>query len=213
MAVSGWSPISETGPQGGKIKNRWPMMHHFQTEHAVPFPVELVFGFLTCPSNMPHLMPRWQQVRVESVHLVPPPPAPQPSDPELRFQTLSAGEGSEITISFRPFPLLPVRMIWDARIVEFFWNRHFTDELQRGPFSSWHHRHEIYEERRQGRTMTIVRDQVDYRLPLGKVGDLANSTFFSNQLEALFRYRQERLDAILPMMERQVQGASLSRNP
>lgn len=188
------------------------MMHHFQTEHAVPFPVELVFGFLTCPSNMPHLMPRWQQVRIESVHLVPPLPAPPPSDPELRFQTISAGKGSEITISFRPFPLLPIRMFWDARIVDFVWNKYFTDEQQQGPFRSWCHRHEVYEENRQGSVITIVRDVVDYQLPMGKLGDLANNTFFSGQLEALFRYRKERLDAILPMMERQVKAANGSED-
>ncbi len=64
------------------------MRHTFQSEQWVPYPRERVFAFFADPANLPPLMPAWQRARVEK--------APD-----------AAGEGSLITISFRPVPFFP----------------------------------------------------------------------------------------------------------
>jgi hypothetical protein len=42
------------------------------------------------------------------------------------LRPLIAGAGSTMIISFRPVPYLPLRVHWEARIVEFFWNSFFA---------------------------------------------------------------------------------------
>ncbi len=112
------------------------MTQRFETRQWVPFPVELVFAFFANPSNLPHLMPPKMKGRIEDVRLQPPPPRPVAADRARRFQSVAAGEGSEILISFCPVSWLPQRVSWMARITEFAWNSHFIDEQVRGPFKN-----------------------------------------------------------------------------
>jgi ligand-binding SRPBCC domain-containing protein len=167
------------------------------------FPVELVFAFFANPGNLPHLMPKWQQARIESSRLIAPPPRPVAPEQTLRFQSPAAGEGSEMAISFRPIAKLPFRIGWLARITEFVWNSHFCDEQIQGPFASWKHRHGIAAEVREGVRGTLISDEVEYRLPLGPLGDIANAMVVRREMEATFAYRQRRLEEILPVAARQ----------
>jgi ligand-binding SRPBCC domain-containing protein len=158
---------------------RWDktMRHSFQTEQWVPYPRERVFAFFSDPANLPPLMPSWQRSRVERV-------VPASS---------AAGQGSLITISFRAIPWVPVRLEWDACITEFQWNDFFCDEQQRGPFRYFRHCHRIREEAKG----SVVSDAVEYELPLGLLGDLANSLAVKRQIRALFRHRQKTLPVLL----------------
>jgi ligand-binding SRPBCC domain-containing protein len=179
------------------------MPETLSTSQWTAYPVELVFAFFANPGNLPHLMPKSQQARVESSRLVAPPPRPVATDPALRFQSPAAGEGSEMTISFRPIAMLPFRIGWLARVTEFEWNSHFCDEQIQGPFASWKHRHGIAAESRSGIMGTLVSDNVEYRMPLGPLGGLANAMFARSQMEATFAHRQQRLEEILPVAARQ----------
>ena len=168
------------------------MRHRFQTEQWVPYPVERVFAFFADPANLPPLMPRWQRARVERAHYVPP-----PAPPVFSKVGLVAGQGSLISISFRPVPLLPVRLGWDAYIAEFRWNDSFCDEQRRGPFRYFRHCHSIRAEMRDGVTGSVVSDAVAYELPLGVLGDLANKLGVRKQMQVLFAYRQKMLSVLL----------------
>ena len=184
------------------------MSQTLQTCQWTPFPVELVFAFFANPGNLPHLMPKWQQAKVESSRLIAPPPRPVSPDPVLRFQSPAAGMGSEMVISFRPIPRIPFRVGWLARITEFEWNSHFCDEQVKGPFAFWQHRHEIVAESRKDVSGSLIRgtrisDKVEYSLPLGQLGSVANSLFLRSQMEAAFAYRQQRLEKILPVAAKQ----------
>jgi ligand-binding SRPBCC domain-containing protein len=150
------------------------MRHTFQSEQWVPYPRERVFEFFADPANLPPLMPAWQHARVEK--------APE-----------AAGEGSLITISFRPVPFLPLRLEWDALITEFRRNDFFCDEQRRGPFKYFRHCHRIHEERNG----TVVSDHVEYELPFGVLGNLANSLIMKQQIQSLFRQRQKMLPLLL----------------
>jgi ligand-binding SRPBCC domain-containing protein len=161
------------------------MRHSFQTEQWVPYPRERVFVFFSDPANLPPLMPGWQRARVERTALVAPPLLPTSS--------LAAGEGSLITVSFRVIPWVPVRLEWDAYISEFHWNESFCDEQRRGLFKYFRHWHRIRDEA-NGST---VSDAVEYELPLGPLGDLANGLAVKRQIRAQFRYRQRMLPILL----------------
>jgi ligand-binding SRPBCC domain-containing protein len=159
------------------------MRHTFQTEQWLPYPREKVFAFFADPANLAPLLPKWQRARVERAYYVGPP----------GVGGVVAGEGSVITISFRPVPLVPLRLEWDAYIAEFCWNEYFCDEQRRGPFQYFHHCHRIRDERNG----SVVRDEVEYELPLGLLGDLANGLAVRRQIRALFRYRQRMLPLLL----------------
>jgi len=169
----------------------------------VPYPVELVFAFFANPGNLPHLMPKWQQARIESSRLIAPPQRPIAADPALRFRSPAAGVGSEMAISFRPIPGIPYRVGWVARISEFEWNSHFCDEQLKGPFATWNHCHRISTEFRDGVAGSLVEDQVEYTPPLGPLGALADGLFLHRQMEATFAHRREQLEKILPVAEKQ----------
>ena len=176
------------------------MAHTFRAEQWLPFPVELVFAFFANPENLPRLMPAWQKARIEEASFTPPPPRPigTPTLPGI-----VAGAGTRMTISFRALPFVPVRLPWDAEITEFTWNEHFCDVQHRGPFKQWRHCHRLLAEPHtavSGETVpgTRLTDQLEYDLPLGPLGSVANNLFVRYQLRSTFRYRQRRTAELLP---------------
>ena len=69
----------------------------------------------------------------------------------------------------------------------------FVDVQISGPYSLWRHRHE-FEPR--GRT-TLVRDHVEYALPLGPLGGLAHAAFVERDLTRIFDYRRAAVARLL----------------
>jgi ligand-binding SRPBCC domain-containing protein len=175
---------------------RFIMRHHFTTSQWVPYPVEPVFAFFADPYNLPPLMPRWQKARVDEAQIVAPPVAIA-RDAQLSHR-IAAGTGSILLISFRPVPLSPIRLTWEAAITEFSWNEHFCDEQRCGPFAYWKHCHRVREEERDGVAGTNVTDDVTYEMKLGAAGEVAHTLVFASQIRQLFAYRQRQVAAILP---------------
>jgi ligand-binding SRPBCC domain-containing protein len=180
------------------------MRHTFKTEQWLPYPIELVFAFFANPENLPRLMPSWQKARIEEASFTPPPPRPAGGG---QYPGIAAGAGTRMTISFRPFPYSPVRVPWDAEIDQFVWNDHFCDTQRRGPFAFWHHCHRLVEEARadsSGKLVagTLLRDELEYELPLGLLGELAQKTIVPAQLRYVFNYRQQRTSELLQRLVR-----------
>jgi ligand-binding SRPBCC domain-containing protein len=166
------------------------MRQHFQAEQWLPYPLEKVFAFFADPENLPRLMPDWQSARIECSALVPPPP---PSPSFEGSERIRAGSGSRMTLTIRPFPLSPIRLPWEALIEDFRWLEGFCDVQTRGPFQYWRHCHSVTAALSQdGQPGTLLRDSVEYELPLGVLGSFANWIFVRHQLAATFRYRQRR---------------------
>jgi ligand-binding SRPBCC domain-containing protein len=179
------------------------MRHTYHSEQWLPYPVDLVFAFFSNPENLPRLMSSWQNASIEEAALTAPPPPPTPNR-SIRFQSVSAGIDSRITLSFKPFPYAPLRVVWEAEITEFVWNDHFCDHQLHGPFAYWHHCHQLRSETRTDSGIsisgTLLCDEVEYELPLGKLGDLANRLFITHQLRNTFAYRHNRTHELLPLL-------------
>ncbi len=167
------------------------MPSHLRFEQWVPFPLDQVFEFFSNPENLPRIMPAATSTRLISLRREPPPSTAIPSG------GTAAGVGSVIVTSFRVFPLLPVRAQWIARITEFEWNHHFADVQDKGPFKSWHHRHEFVLEIRDGIKGTIVTDVIDYEVGFGFLGNIANALFVRRSMERTFSQRQHTLPKLL----------------
>lgn len=173
------------------------MRHRFISDQWVPYPREFVFAFFADPRNLPPLMPRWQKTRIDHMRIVPPPAPRTASEQSVRSSAPLAGNGSVILISFRPFPLSPVRLSWRAVISTFIMDHNFCDEQQRGPFAFWKHCHHVQDESHSGVDGTLITDEVIYEMKMSAAGELARRLFFARQMESLFRYRQERLPGLL----------------
>lgn len=174
------------------------MRHTHHTEQWLPYPVETVFDFFANPENLPCLMPEWQQARIEHSTLA---AAPwRPGTDHSSVASSAAGQGTRMTITFRPFPHAPFRVSWEAEITDFEWDNHFCDVQHRGPFTYWRHCHRLEPQSRGVLQGTLLQDHVEYELPLGPLGDLANRLFIQRQMESIFEYRQKLTAELLPRM-------------
>lgn len=141
-------------------------------EQIVDAPIEEAFGFFGDARNLEPMTPPFLHFEITSI----------PEGP------LSAGAHIEYRLRLRG---IPVR--WRTLIQS--WNapHEFVDVQERGPYSSWHHRHE-FETTPEG---TLVRDRVRYRLPLGALGDVVAGRWVRRDLDRIFRFRREQLPKLL----------------
>jgi ligand-binding SRPBCC domain-containing protein len=166
-------------------------LNHIEFEQWVPFPIAQVFAFFSNPQNLPRIMPAASGTRIIRLNRVAPPTF------EGAASDVAAGVGSVIVTSFRVFPPLPLRAQSIARITGFEWNRHFADVQDKGPFRSWHHRHQFAAETRAGITGTLVRDIVEYEVGFGILGEAADRLFVRRQMQQTFLSRQSVLESLL----------------
>lgn len=169
------------------------MRHRFEADQWLPFPLPVVFAFFANPQNLPPLMPAWQKAKIEELRLIAPGPPPAGSPDRL-----GTGAGTTMILSFRALPGLPFRINWHALIPEFVWNDHFCDTQTAGPFAYWKHCHSVTAETRNGVEGTVVHDRVEYELPLGPLGDLANAIAGKAQIRGMFTYRQKQVETLMP---------------
>jgi ligand-binding SRPBCC domain-containing protein len=168
------------------------MPTHLEFADWVPYPLPHVFAFFSNPENLPRIMPPASATKLIRLDRQPPPPAPAGASAEK-----AAGTGSTIVTTFRLFPFLPIRAEWISRITEFEWDHHFADVQDKGPFKSWHHRHEFVGEIRNGVTGTLVRDAIEYEVGFGILGRMADAVFVRRTMQHTFAQRQQKLPELL----------------
>ncbi len=137
-------------------------------------------------------MPAGSDTRIVELNRMAP-----PAPPGSEAAGLAAGVGSTMVTSFRVFPFLPVRAQWIARITEFEWNHHFADVQDKGPFKSWHHRHEFRQKKHEDVGGTVVGDVIEYEVGFGFLGEIANALLVRRQMQSTFKQRQHVLLRLL----------------
>ena len=175
------------------------MPQHFETEQWLPFPRTLVFAFFGSPANLPPLMPAWQKARIDEVTLVPPPE--RPAGTPLYPGVVAAGDGTRLLITARAAPGIPLRLPWLALIEDFCWNESFCDVQVKGPFAYWRHCHSVRDEEVDGRMGTVVRDAVEYTLPMWPVS-APGAPLGSLAMKAMFGYRQRQAEVLMSRFAR-----------
>jgi ligand-binding SRPBCC domain-containing protein len=139
---------------------------------TAPTPIRRVFGFFEDPRNLSRITPPWLNFKIvdpDSVHM-------------------RAGAEIDYIIRWQGIP-----MKWKTIIRRYDPPFSFIDEQERGPYTLWHHEH-TFEETAAG---VLIRDQVDYRLPLGFLGQIAHAVMVKRQLLEIFRFRQKTIAEIL----------------
>ncbi|MFB6130476.1 MAG: SRPBCC family protein [Salinigranum sp.] len=155
----------------------------YQRRTRVRAPFEEVWQFHSRAAGLEALTPAWMNLRIEAVRG----PDGDP-DPEVLVA------GSTVRASIRPFGVGP-RQRWTSYIVrreERPGAAMFRDEMRGGPFSRWVHTHRFFADGDD----TLVRDRVEYELPLGGLGRCAGPLARVG-FEPMFRYRHRRTRDLL----------------
>ncbi len=149
----------------------------------VSAPLSEVWEFHSRASGLEALTPGWMNLRIEET---------RGPDGEPDPGVLEAG--STVVSTVRPFGVGPRRR-WVSEITERESGEGyalFRDVMAEGPFPEWEHTHRFAED--DGRT--TVHDRVEYRLPLGPLGRVAEP-FGRIGFEPMFRYRHRRTRELL----------------
>ncbi len=139
-----------------------------EREAIIPAPRDEVFPFFEDPRNLAKITPRSMGFAIREIDDLP----------------VKPGFRIVYTIKWLGLPLK-----WVTLIEEYDPPRGFTDVQARGPYRSWRHTHwfEDLGDR------TLMRDRVQYELPLGILGLAAHRLIVARQLERIFDYRAKRI--------------------
>ncbi len=147
-------------------------IHILERTQLLPRPRPEVFAFFADARNLEAITPDFLRFTI-----LPPVPA-----------SLDAGSRIDYRLS-----LFGVPFHWRTRIAAWQPGVRFVDVQERGPYALWHHTH-TFSDAGDG---TRVHDRVEYRLPLGPLGEAAHPLMVRRTLDRIFDHRQRRIAALL----------------
>lgn len=146
-------------------------VYNLKKVQHLPISLDEAWDFFSSPANLKDITPEHMKF-------------------DIRY--LSGGNkmypGQMITYRLQPVPGVPVS--WTTEITHVQEPNYFVDEQRFGPYAMWHHQHH-FKEVEGGVEMT---DEVNYAIPLGPLGRLANWLFVERQVKAIFDHRYKVLE-------------------
>ncbi len=136
----------------------------FVKESRIDASAERVFAFHEAPDAFERLQPPWQTTRI-----VQPP--------------------SSLEVGTRVIARIKVGPFWQTIVAEhvaYEPGHMFADRMLEGPFASWLHRHIVTP---AGPSQSVLRDDIEYELPLGWLGRVFGGAFAHRTLERMFEFR------------------------
>ncbi len=149
-----------------------PRHHVFQSEQQVAAGIEETFEFFSDAANLEAITPPFLGFQILT-----------PLPIEMRVGAL---------IEYR-LRLLGMPLHWITRIEEWEANRAFTDIQLKGPYARWVHRHTFTP---QG-SGTLVRDRVEYALPLAPLSDPVRALLVRPMIKRIFSHRRGAIAQVL----------------
>lgn len=142
------------------------------TLHAkqnLPISVKEAWDFLSSPKNLKTITPDY-----------------------MGFNILSGAEKPMFPgqiIQYIVTPVLGIPTKWVTEITHVKDNEYFVDEQRFGPYALWHHKHFI----KEIKGGVEMEDIIDYKIPLGIIGQLAHPIIVKPKLDEIFEYRRKKL--------------------
>jgi ligand-binding SRPBCC domain-containing protein len=143
------------------------------TIQKVPVSLDEAWTFFSHPRNLAVMTPAYLNLRFTN---------PMYGDEMYPGQVMT----------YKVKPLFGIPLFWMTEITHVQDKKYFVDEQRFGPYSLWHHQHH-FREITGGVEMT---DLVHYKLPLGALGNLANSLFVEKQLDEIFQFRYNKVEEL-----------------
>ena len=95
-------------------------------------------------------------------------------------------------ITYKITPIFGIKMNWMTEITHVKENEYFVDEQRFGPYALWHHQHH-FKEVKGGVLMT---DLLNYAIPYGIIGRLANEILVAKRIHKIFDYRTKEVNKL-----------------
>ena len=135
----------------------------------LPISIEKAWEFFSDPKNLKTITPDY-----------------------MGFITLSGDDRSMFPgqiIQYIVTPVMGIPMKWVTEITHVQEQKYFVDEQRFGPYSLWHHKH-FFKKIPGGVEME---DIVDYKIPMGILGQMVHPILVQPKLKEIFDYRTQKL--------------------
>lgn len=144
-------------------------IYRLHTKQNLPITLNEAWEFLSSPKNLKTITPDY-----------------------MGFNILSGAEKEMYPgqiIQYIVTPILGIPTKWITEITHVKDKAYFVDEQRFGPYALWHHKH-FLKEIPGGVEME---DIVDYKLPMGILGQMVHPILVKPKLKEIFDYRQKKL--------------------
>ncbi len=147
-------------------------MNRIEAKQWIDADLDTTWSFFSDPRNLLKLTPPEMKMRIKT------------DLPERMYPGM--------VISYQVAPLMGISLPWTSKINAVKEKQYFTDDMIEGPFSIWHHQH-FFREKDGG---TEIHDIVDYKVPLGFIGQLFHPILVKKRVQEIFKYREEIVNQI-----------------
>jgi ligand-binding SRPBCC domain-containing protein len=146
--------------------------YQLKTLQRLPIGLDEAWDFFSSPANLKQITPSHMGFDITSGY--------------------AAGDKMHegMIITYKVKPVLGIPLNWMTEITHIHDKVYFVDEQRFGPYDLWHHQH-WFKAIDGGVEM---QDIVNYKIPFGFLGDIANSIFVRKQLKGIFDYRFNKLE-------------------
>ena len=138
----------------------------------LPITVDEAWNFLSSPKNLKTITPDYMGFNILSG-------ADRPMYPGQIIQYIVT-------------PVLGIKTKWVTEITHVKNKEYFVDEQRFGPYSLWHHKHFI----KEIDGGVEMEDIVDYKVPMGILGQMVHPILVKPKLEEFFTYRTKKLEEL-----------------
>ncbi len=135
----------------------------------LPITLTEAWDFLSDPKNLKTITPDYMRFIIESG-------ADRPMFPGQIIQYIVT-------------PVMGIKTKWVTEITHVHNKQYFVDEQRFGPYDLWHHKHFI----KEIPGGVEMEDIIDYKLPMGWVGQLVHPFIVKPKLDEIFEYRRKKL--------------------
>lgn len=148
-------------------------LYRLTFKQNIPSDINTIWEFISSPKNLKLITPSQMGFDIVS---------------ELDSDKMYPGQ----IIAYKVSPIAGIKMNWVTEITHVKDHEYFVDEQRFGPYTLWHHKHFI-KPIKGGVEMT---DIIDYKIPFGFLGDIANSILVNKQLQHIFDYRFKKVEEL-----------------
>lgn len=141
-------------------------MPTFERSIHLPASIDDAFAWHEAEGALERLTPPWEPVEVES-------------------RTGGLADGARATLKLK---IGPIGLRWLAEHCGYDPPNKFEDRQISGPFAAWHHKH-LFAARDE--STSVLTDSIEYRVPLGPIGQFFGGWLVRSKLDRMFAYRQQ----------------------
>ncbi|MDT0295168.1 SRPBCC family protein [Mesonia ostreae] len=147
-------------------------LYRLHEKQRLPITRQRAWEFLSNPANLKEITPNY-----------------------MSFDILTGGDRPMYAgqiIQYIVTPIAGIKTKWVTEITHVKEGEYFVDEQRFGPYALWHHKHFINEI--EGGVE--MEDIIDYKLPLGVLGQLGHPILVKPKLKEIFNYRKNKLNQL-----------------